>query len=234
MVLVVALLAAAVLPAESRQLVLSLSAGWDATEASVRRYQRDRGGGWRAAGGAVPASLGRKGLAWGRGLHPSALDGPAKREGDGRSPAGIFHLRSATGYDEAAPPGTRLPYRHATAALKCVDDPGSTSYNQLVDERAVARDWTSAEDMRRKDDLYRLLVWVGHNDAPAEPGAGSCIFLHLRGGLGAVTAGCTALDEGPIRELLRWLDPAARPLLVQLPRAVFEHVRVPWGLPDER
>jgi L,D-peptidoglycan transpeptidase YkuD (ErfK/YbiS/YcfS/YnhG family) len=221
------------LPVESRQMLLSTSASWDETHATVARYERAAGGdAWKPVGGRLPASLGRAGLAWGRGLHPKGLAGPIKKEGDGRSPAGVFLLRMATGYAATAPPGTRLEYRQATDTLRCVDDPRSTHYNRLVDEQAVARDWTSAEDMRRPDDLYRLVVWVGHNDDPVQPGGGSCIFLHFRVGAQAVTDGCTALDPGRMEELLAWLDPAARPVLVQLPESLRRELGPAWGLPE--
>jgi hypothetical protein len=49
------------------------------------------------------------------------------------------------------------------------------------------------------------------------PGRGSCIFLHVWDGPGRPTAGCTAMDAAAMREVLAWLDPAARPALVQLP-----------------
>ncbi len=218
-------------PAASRQLILSVSAGWDATRALLQAYERHSPGAWTAVGGPIEASLGRAGLGWGRGLHPVNLDGPQKREGDGRSPAGVFELRLVTGYDAAPPAGLRLPYRQASATLRCVDDVGSRYYNELVDEATVVRDWSSAEDMRRADELYRLVVWVGHNDAPVAPGAGSCIFLHLRSGPGAVTAGCTAFEREPMERLLRWLDPKARPLLVQLPQAEYAARAGAWGLP---
>jgi L,D-peptidoglycan transpeptidase YkuD (ErfK/YbiS/YcfS/YnhG family) len=234
MLLILAVLAAASspLPPASRQIVLSVSASWDATDARVRRYERSGAEApWTAAGDAVGGSLGRTGLAWGKGLQPSGLQGPTKREGDGKSPAGVFHLRLATGYAPVAPPGTRLPYRQATPTLRCVDDPRSAFYNRLVDEREVAKDWSSAEDMRRSDALYRLVVWVAHNDAPAAPDAGSCIFLHLRTAPGSVTAGCTAVDDAPMELLLRWLDPAKRPILVQLPEAAWRSLAAEWGLP---
>ena len=182
----------------------------------------------------VEAALGRTGLAWGRGLHAAEADGPQKREGDGRSPAGVFDLRLATGYEPTAPAGTRLTYRVATPTLRCVDDPRSRFYNQLVDEAAVAKDWTSAEDMRRKDDQYRLVVWVGHDDAPAVPGGGSCIFLHQRPGPEAVTSGCTAFDAAPLDRLVVWLDPARRPVLVQLPESEYRARAAAWGLPAPR
>jgi len=73
---------------------------------------------------------------------------------------------------------------------------------------------------------------VGHNDAPVEPGRGSCIFLHLRTSASATTAGCTAFDDAPMERLVRWLDPAARPVLVQLPQGTLRALAAEWGLPS--
>jgi D-aminopeptidase len=233
--IVVAALLASPVPAASRQLVLSTSPGWDDTRATLRLFERASAAApWVGVGEAVPSSLGRSGLAWGRGLHPAGLPGPQKKEGDGRSPAGVFDLRLVTGYDEAPPAGTRLPYRQATGTLRCVDDPRSRHYNSLADEAKDAKDWTSAEEMRRKDELYRLVVWVGHNDVPVEPGGGSCIFLHLRTRPDATTAGCTAFEPDTMERLLRWLDPAARPVLVQLTEDEHRARAAAWGLPEPR
>jgi len=233
MILAVLLLAASPVPADCRQLLLSLGASWGATAARVRRFERGAADQpWKQVGPAVPASLGRRGLGWGLGLHPAGeFLGPPKREGDGKSPAGVFDLRLATGYDPAPPPGTRLRYRTATPTLRCVDDPRSAFYNQLVDEARVKKDWSSAEDMRRPDGLYRLLVWVGHNDAPVEAPRGSCIFLHLRSSATSTTEGCTAFDTPPMEALLRWLDPERHPVLVQLPVQSYRALAAPWGLP---
>jgi D-aminopeptidase len=233
--LLLLLAAASPVPAESRQVVLSVSAGWDATRAILQAYERaSKSAPWMPVGAPIEGSLGRAGLAWGRGLQPIGLPGPEKREGDGKSPAGVFDLRLAAGYANAAPAGTRLPYRQATTTLRCVDDPGSAHYNRLADEAQTRKDWSSAEDMRRKDDFYRLVIWVGHNDAPVVPGGGSCIFLHLRAGREAVTSGCTAFETEPMERLLRWLDPAARPVLVPLPDAEYRARAAEWGLPEPR
>jgi D-aminopeptidase len=222
-------------PAGSRQMILSVGAGWDATRAILQPYERPSPDApWAAVGPPIEGSLGRAGLAWGRGLHPPDLPGPLKREGDGRSPAGVFDLRLVTGYARTAPPGTRMPYREALATLRCVDDAKSGHYNQLVDEAQTKKDWSSAEDMRRKDELYCLLVWVGHNDAPVVPNGGSCIFLHLRAGPGYTTSGCTAFEPEPMQRLLRWLDPAARPVLAQLPDAEYHARAAEWRLPQPR
>jgi len=231
MLVLVALLAVSPVPAESRQMLLSVSRDWPATTTRVRAYERVPGGPWKPADEPFPASLGSAGMAWGRGLHPEDVVGTRKKEGDNKSPAGIFELRLATGYAKTVLPGSRLPYREATETLRCVDDVKSRYYNKLVDEAAVVKDWSSAEDMRRKDALYRLLVWVGHNDAPVEPGSGSCIFLHLRTSASATTMGCTAFDDAPMERLLRWLDPGARPVLVQLPQGTLRALATEWGLP---
>jgi len=233
--LLLLLAASSPVPAASRQMVLSVSAGWDETRAILQPYERPAPGTpWVPVGAPIEASLGRTGLAWGRGLHPAGLPGPEKREGDGKSPAGVFDLRLVTGYAKTSPAGTRMPYREATATLRCVDDASSSHYNQLADEAKTKKGWSSAEDMRRKDDLYRLVVWVGHNDAPVVPGGGSCIFLHLRSGPEATTAGCTAFEPEPMERLLRWLDPAARPVLVQLPDAEYRTRGTEWRLPEPR
>jgi L,D-peptidoglycan transpeptidase YkuD (ErfK/YbiS/YcfS/YnhG family) len=87
--------------------------------------------------------------------------------------------------------------------------------------------------MHRPDGLYRLVVWVAHNDAPPKPGLGSCIFLHFREASASVTAGCTAFDSGVMEELMAWLDPKARPVLVQLPQAQRRSLQSAWGLPPE-
>src|SRR5207247_1768847 len=81
-------------------------------------------------------------------------------EGDGRAPAGAFKLVEATGYAAAPPAGTTLKYRQATDTLRCVDDPKSKLYNQLVDEKIEPKTWASAEDMRRADTLYTWVILV--------------------------------------------------------------------------
>jgi L,D-peptidoglycan transpeptidase YkuD (ErfK/YbiS/YcfS/YnhG family) len=209
--------------------------GWESVQATVQRYERaGPHAPWTAVGEAVPAVVGRSGLGWGEGLHetPAGM-GPVKREGDGRAPAGIYRLSSAFGYAPAAAmPWVRLPYRQSTGESQCVDDGKSRSYNQIVDVRNVGRpDWTSHEEMLRPDSLYRLGVFVDHNVHPAAAGRGSCIFLHIWAGPATGTAGCTAFAPAALEEIVRWMDPARRPVLVQLPRAEYDLLRGAWSLP---
>ena len=223
-----------VVPASSGQLLLVVAAGWDESAARLQRFQRERRGvAWLPVGPAIPVTLGRAGMAWGRGLQaPPDAAGPVKREGDGRSPAGVFPIASLFGAG-APPAGAKLPYLRATPDLKCIDDPASHHYNRIVDRQGVdGIDWTSCEDMLRHDRRYELGAVVGCNCDPVVPGAGSCIFLHVWESEGAPTAGCTAMALADMQRVAGWLDGAWLPVLVQLPRAAYERLRGPWGLPD--
>jgi D-alanyl-D-alanine dipeptidase len=217
------------------QMIVSTTADWNAVDATLQRYERASADApWHPVGSPVAAAVGRAGLGWGTGLHPDPrIDGPAKREGDGRAPAGIYRLSSAFGYAPAAQvPWIRLPYVQADSSIECVDDMRSRYYNRRVDRDTVARpDWTSHEELRRADHLYSWGVWVDHNSDPPAPGGGSCIFLHVWGGPGVATSGCTAMEEADLRALLAWLDPRARPVLVQLPREAYGALRTAWELP---
>jgi L,D-peptidoglycan transpeptidase YkuD (ErfK/YbiS/YcfS/YnhG family) len=217
------------------QAVLVTTASWDATDGVLRRYARPHEEApWEPVGEPARVSVGRTGLAWGVGLHPPVAEEPQKREGDGKAPAGVFVLSSAFGYPSAEEAGwVRLPYHASTPSVKCVDDGGSAAYNQRVDADTLAGapDWSSHEEMRRRDDLYRWGIWVDHNTGPAVPGRGSCIFLHLWAAPGVPTAGCTSMAEADLRALLAWLDPAASPVLVQLPDGEHARLRDAWHLP---
>ena len=224
-------------PADARQAVVVTTADWGAGGGRLQAYERADGrAAWRAVGPPATVVVGRNGLGWGRGVTaPPATPGtePVKREGDGRSPAGVFRLTAAFGRAATpAVPGMKLPYRAETPGLDCVDDPASTHYNTLVDRGAVPRpDWNSAEHMLSVGDPYRLGVVVDHNPAPAVAGGGSCIFLHLWQGPGRGTSGCTAMADADLERLLGWLDPAAGPVLVQLPAQTYAARRKEWGLP---
>jgi L,D-peptidoglycan transpeptidase YkuD (ErfK/YbiS/YcfS/YnhG family) len=209
------------IPGKCRQILLVSSPERSSVVARASRMSRTGPEArWQQVGDSLPVTLGRNGLAWGLGtLTPPPPPGwPVKREGDGCSPAGVFPITFAFGSAPARDePGIRLPYRQCVRSLRGVDDPASRYYNQVVDELHVRRDWKSSEDMLRDDGLYRRGAFVAHNPHGLA-GRGSCIFLHLWEGPRAPTSGCTAMDESNLRNVLEWLDPAARPCLVQSTR----------------
>lgn len=220
---------------DARQLVLVTTPSWDATEGELRRYER-QGAGWHRVGESVPVTVGRTGIAWGAGLHAAQPEGPAKREGDGKAPAGVFHIGPAFGYASTAE--TALPYLPMTSTHWCVDVSGSPLYNRMVDAREVGEAAVagSTEPMRRDlhadgDQRYKLGFVIAHN-AEGRAGAGSCIFAHLWKAPGEPTAGCTAMAEPAMLALTGWLRPTARPVFVQLTDADYRRLRAAWHLPD--
>jgi L,D-peptidoglycan transpeptidase YkuD (ErfK/YbiS/YcfS/YnhG family) len=218
----------------SRQCVLVLAPNWNSTTGVLSAFERrEVNGAWRMRGSEIPVVLGKNGLGWGRGvIAVDDVSGPHKVEGDNRVPAGIFRLGPAFGYAPAA--GARwikLRYVPLTQQTEAIDDPRSHYYNQLVDRSKVARiDWRSSEKMRRSDALYKWGLIVAHNPT-STPGAGSCIFLHIWKTSATLTTGCTAMTEQDLVKLLRWLDPHAHPILIQMPRANYELLRSKFSLP---
>jgi L,D-peptidoglycan transpeptidase YkuD (ErfK/YbiS/YcfS/YnhG family) len=182
----------------------------------------------------VPVRVGKTGLAWGRGLLGTTfLTGPIKVEGDEKAPAGVFKLSRVFGYARQAPP-TRMPYLPLSENIVAVDDPRSRYYNQLLDQTKISHpDWRSAEKMILADDRYKWGVVVDHNQPP-KPGAGSSIFVHVWKNPETATTGCTALAEGKLVEIIRWLDPSEHPLLIQLPVAEYKKLQTQWNLPNLR
>lgn len=213
-----ALLADAI-PPECRQVLLVLTPAQTAVNGRLWLLERDGPlANWRPAAAPLTITLGHAGLAWGEGEHtaPGLPDFPIKREGDKCSPAGVFRIPMAFGTASAqeVAPWMKLPYTPLTATIIGVDDPKSRYYNQIVDNSQVPRDWDSNEPMLRHDRAYHWGAFIAHNPRRV-PGLGSCIFLHIWGGPGSGTSGCTAMSQEDMKTVLSWLDPGREPRLVQ-------------------
>jgi L,D-peptidoglycan transpeptidase YkuD (ErfK/YbiS/YcfS/YnhG family) len=220
---------------DAGQLVLVTTADWNATEGRMQRFER-RGDGWRGIGTPAPITVGRSGSAWGVGLHPAQSGSPAKQEGDGRAPAGVFAIGTLFGYADAA--ATAMPYQAMTASDYCIDVNASPLYNRIVDANVVGADAVrdSTEPMRRDlhadgDQRYKLGFVIDHNPQN-RPGAGSCIFAHLWKAPGEPTAGCTAMAEPAMQQLLAWLRPERHPVFVLLPESEYRRLHRDWRLPS--
>ena len=114
-----------------------------------------------------------------------------------------------------------MPYRRITEYDYYVDDVESQDYNQWVtldgNGETPRQRWNSWETMKRSDHRYELGIVVQHNAAPIVKGRGSAIFLHLWEASGVATAGCTAMAKDDLAALIRWLNPADSPCLIQAP-----------------
>jgi L,D-peptidoglycan transpeptidase YkuD (ErfK/YbiS/YcfS/YnhG family) len=148
---------------------------------------------------------------WGDRVMRCAL-GPAgttasKREGDGTTPIGNFPLRRLLYRpDRLGPPPTGLPVNPILPTDGWCDDPADPLYNRQVQLPYPAHH----ERLWRSDEIYDLIVVLGHNDDPVRPGAGSAVFLHVAHLDFSPTAGCIVLARGDLLAMLATAGPGDR------------------------
>ncbi|WP_339861745.1 L,D-transpeptidase family protein [Paremcibacter congregatus] len=132
-----------------------------------------------------------------------------KQEGDMKTPEGEFPLRSVFyRYDKLSKPiYSRMPMLALMEEDGWCDDPEDEAYNTQV----MLPYHASAERLWREDDVYDVIVVLGHNDDPVEQGKGSAIFLHVaredEGGTLKGTEGCIAVAKEDLLEILPILSP---------------------------
>lgn len=218
----------------TKQLIVVLAESWNTHRGELRQFDSTADGPWQQVGDPTPVSLGRYGMAWGRGLLEPTDRQRSKKEGDGRSPAGIFELGTAFGVADTLPASSRnYPYLPVTERSYCVEDTGSANYNRLIDlNESDSQVWQKRSPLLRSDGLFQWGVVVEQNTSPVTVGAGSCIFLHVWRGAHIGTAGCTAMPLEAAAGLVSWLAPKTNARLVQLPRSVYDEVRLKHGLPE--
>jgi L,D-peptidoglycan transpeptidase YkuD (ErfK/YbiS/YcfS/YnhG family) len=169
----------------SRQVVLVDAHGAGAT---IRACERS-GSRYRQVLGPYAGHVGRGGVS------------PAKREGDLRTPAGVFPLRNGFGVN--GNPGLGAgSWLRVDARDVWVDDPRSALYNTHQRLPAGGR-WNSAERLQLPP-AYNFAQVIGYNEART-PGAGSAIFMHVDQGRG--TAGCVSLPTSALLSVMRWERP---------------------------
>jgi L,D-peptidoglycan transpeptidase YkuD (ErfK/YbiS/YcfS/YnhG family) len=141
---------------------------------------------------AIPVVLGRSGIR------------ANKREGDGGTPLGRFHLRRLWWRaDRMRRPATRLPTRPLTTDVAWCEDPADRRYN-----RPFRRSANEPGDRLWRDDrLYDLIIELDHNTRPRIVGRGSAVFVHVARPNRGPTAGCVALDARALYRLLSRLGP---------------------------
>jgi zinc D-Ala-D-Ala dipeptidase len=218
-----------------RQLIIVTTVGWNDVNATVQLLDRQQAGSsrWRKVGTPFQAVIGKRGFAWGVGLHGRGEPGSStKREGDQKSPAGVFKLYSVFGI--ASPEQVRFlrfAYEQVDASTEAVDDPRSRYYNRIVERATIKRpDWSTSESMLSVPSQYRFGLMIEHNWSQIRE-LGSCIFFHVWNRDRTGTAGCTATSLANLKRLLHWLDANQNPLIVQLPSQEYARLKQSWDLP---
>jgi len=183
----------------SSQVILVTRAGVSGPHAQLSAFDMDEGV-WKPIIGPAPAMIGRNGF---------SISGE-KREGDGKTPTGVYRFGFAFGYGPMI--NSAMPYRQVTRSDIWVDDPASPDYNQIKKRGETGA--KSFEDMVLPDDRYKYGIVITYNTDPVVPGRGSAIFLHIWKDPKTPTSGCVAISEENILKLLKWLDPAKHPLIM--------------------
>jgi L,D-peptidoglycan transpeptidase YkuD (ErfK/YbiS/YcfS/YnhG family) len=178
------------IPAESRQVVAVYGEGRNDADSTVVLYTRN-GSTWDRAR-SWPGHNGKKGWT----TH--------HREGDKRSPVGVFTLSDAGGV--LPDPGAKLPY---------------TSSASFQAPRYWARShWHDFDYVIAID--YNRVKGTSPNDPtrPQGQSRGGGIWLHMDHGSG--TSACVSLSKSGMEYLVRALDPDQHPVIVMGDRAELE------------
>lgn len=217
------------IPADSRQVVVVYGKGVDSADATVELYVKgavkdaEDGAERGAEEGDTGAEKGdtkgdtkgvthgaekiaRKGEGWDRTHTWAAHNGRRgwttdHREGDKRSPVGVFALSDAGGV--LPDPGAKLPYTHSAAFTP-------PSYWAKATHHDF--DYVVAVDYNRVRGTSPL-----DTKRPEGAAEGGGIWLHMDHGSG--TSGCVSISKSGMEQLLRTLDPARHPVVVMGDRA---------------
>jgi L,D-peptidoglycan transpeptidase YkuD (ErfK/YbiS/YcfS/YnhG family) len=152
--------------------------------------------GWLFAGGRTfRVALGRTGIK------------VSKREGDGGTPAGLFHpVRLWWRADRLPRPRTLLPVRRIAPDDAWCEDPTDRRYNCSF--RRSANE--PGDRLRRGDGLYDVIIEIDHNIRPRIAGRGSAVFIHVARDGFAPTAGCVGLQRPDLLALVSALTSKTR------------------------
>ncbi len=135
-----------------------------------------------------------------------------EREGDGKTPTGLYGLSVAFGKKED--PGSILPYTQIDEKYWWVGDYDSQYFNQLCHEDMEGRDWeldpTVSEHLWDYKG-YNYCLFVEYNTEGIDQ-KGSCIFFHCIGEK-LETLGCIAVAEEDMIFILQHLKEGAKILI---------------------
>lgn len=220
----------------SQQMLLVIADNWSSKTGLLERFERNSTmRNWHQIGSSIPVSLGANGLGWGRGLHGFSLTAAPKiYEGAQKSPVGVFALGPFFSTNLQEINNSKITVYQINNNLFCVDDPKSKYYNRVVNLTKVKKDWQSAEDIQKYADagFYNQMIFIKHNYDNRVLNGGSCFFVHIAPIPSAPTQGCTALDAEQLKNIMHWLDSSKHPILVQLPKSVYNQFHYIWGLPQ--
>ena len=126
-----------------------------------------------------------------------------KIEGDKCTPSGIYSIEKIY-YREDRLSMPKLDFQSIPINKNSgwCDDIRSTYYNKFIKFPFSY----SAEFLYREDDIYNIICIISYNINPIIKNKGSAIFLHVANSNYSGTAGCLALKQDDLIELLQNID----------------------------
>jgi L,D-peptidoglycan transpeptidase YkuD (ErfK/YbiS/YcfS/YnhG family) len=125
-----------------------------------------------------------------------------KREGDLRTPKGLFKLYTVYyRADRIKNIQTKLKLRKIKKNMGWCNDPRDKKYNSLVNINEKIKH----EKLYRKDNKYDVLIVIDYNLKRPIPFKGSAIFIHLTKNFKG-TAGCVALLKKDLLIILKLIN----------------------------
>ena len=126
-----------------------------------------------------------------------------KIEGDKCTPSGIYSIEKIYyREDRLYMPELDFQIIPINKNSGWCDDIRSTYYNKFIKFPFSY----SAEFLYREDDIYNIICIISYNTNPIIKNKGSAIFLHVANTDYSETAGCLALKQNDLIELLQDID----------------------------
>lgn len=231
--------AVAAVPTNCTQAIIGIADGWNSSQVTLSVVEKNSKGEWVRVLGPYQGRLGRNGLIWGLGLHSNARGASIKKEGDGRSPAGVFDIGGLwVTHKTPVKHHSSIPYvKVGPNDLWITNTNDARYYNRHVRlDHPAKTEWELKEQMRQTDYPHSIKMLICHNTPErkggVQVGRGSSIFFHIWRNEGkSPTAGCTSMEEKNLRTIIARLNPLRHPVYILLPRAEYAALRKSWRLP---
>ncbi len=154
----------------------------------IRQTNKTKSDAWLEFGHNIfPCRIGRNGI------------GTLHREGNGMTPRGIWKINYVLFRDDRIKSlKTQIPTFKIKPSDSWCDDPKSRAYNKPLGHLVKGSD----EFLSRDDSLYDIIFVLSQNKAPIIRGLGSAIFLHVSEKNRTFTAGCIAVSNQNIKNIL--------------------------------
>ena len=178
---------------DAKQMLIVAAFSADATDAWISLHEKQSDGSWHMVM-TSPGFIGKNGLG-------------KTREGDAKTPVGIFHFNRAFGI--ADDPGCAIPYVKVDQDTYWSGDPrDGYRYNELVNLKDLPGLDLESGDSEHIIDYpyhYQYCLNISYNEE-GTPGLGSAIFLHCLAPAKHFTGGCVSIPEDHMRFVMQKVD----------------------------